>query len=81
MGIKCKINGCDNPVKNGEKYCNRHICERDNKIKKMMAGVVFLGGVGWKNKKQVVKFCKNNGPKIVEYTKELAPIVLKKFMR
>lgn len=79
--MNCKFNGCNNPVVNGENFCNRHICQRDNKIKEMMAGFALLGGVACKNRKQIVKFCKDNGPKIVEYTKELAPIVLKKFMR
>ncbi|MDB1946393.1 hypothetical protein PMY35_01050 [Clostridium tertium] len=78
MGIKCKINGCDNPVKNGEKYCSRHICERNNKIKGILAGVGLVGTTVWKKREQVAKFCKNNGPKVAKVVKDLGVMVLKK---
>lgn len=81
MEIKCKINGCDNPVGIGKKYCNRHINERENKIKAVVGVMGAAGVTAWTKRNTIIKFCKTSVPKVAKVGIELGTIAFKKFIK
>lgn len=67
MSTKCKVVGCENPVSNGRKYCNKHMVQKNNRLVKGIGGIAVIGGgFALRNKDKIITICKKSGPQVAK---------------